>query len=191
MKNNSHKTDLEKVFDMLKDDIVNAIASQLVLDTEQVSNHKYGKAEGATVFASARFQLRNGYPDFDFSIWDETIPQLIDKCKFAEFSCWSKETEVINEILDNILLVDKWNVSEQIIIRGQLNENTRRLLIEDYLQQDKRVKWFGICLFDKDENVIFGIDHYCNQLHIDGLDKDNLDRVMKLFNESLFDIHIY
>jgi hypothetical protein len=191
MKNNSHKSEIEKVFDMFKDDFVNAIASQLVLDLEQDTIHKYGAPKGATVFASTRFELKNGYPDFDFKIWNELMPQIINRCKFAEFSCWSKETEVINEILDNILLVDKWNVREQIFIRGQLNENTKKLLLIDYLQKDQRVKWFYLCLLDKDENVIFGIDHYCNQLHIDGLDENDLSNVIELFNKSLFDIHVY
>lgn len=108
---------------------------------------------------------------------------VADESHYIEFSCFDSEETVINEVkdkLENFELNNTWN--NQIWIKGKLNDSVRKLILENYLTDDGKIKWFVIILNSDDKkSKVFNMAHYGTELYISGLLKEEIKTIEDIF----------
>lgn len=192
MEEKPKSSDLDILFDMAKDDIVKSIMELFSIEpSNDMFKYNNEQAEGSCIHLHSRFGNKNGYPDFDPKLWETLMSWALPRCTMVEFSCFEKQTDVIDETIDKIELIDKWKVVTQINIRGRLTADIIKLLKEDFLTTDGRMKWFSLILLNADEKVLLGMDHYCEDIGINGLCDEDIEFIKSCFNDDKFDVRIH
>ncbi|WP_160691698.1 hypothetical protein [Clostridium sp. C2-6-12] len=139
-------------------------------------------------------------------VWKSLIQLIVHKAKFVEFSCIEDEKDLIEEIYSNIKEAKEiynWrksaeelnishDIAHQIAIRGEMVPNTAKLILNDCLVDENRIKWFYINLLKEDDDcsVIFAVNHNCSEYYLNYVTEEELIYINKIAEDNNLFIRI-
>lgn len=130
------------------------------------------------------------YPKYDiekipmeWAFWPLLINELLEKCKYIELGCWAGEEDVVQEIESALCIVESkaWN-NVQINYKVLNDNKTKDLLINNYLKDNARFKWFNVHLYFEDSKKGFISEHYGNEMHFLQASNDDLNYLKSITN---------
>lgn len=198
--NNTSKSDLEsfnEIFNELEDTLINSLKELPVFDLSKVEESTYERKKGTYVMEmSVEYTDENANPVFDKEIWRKTTKYLIKRCRYVEFSCWHTDKESIEEIIRIMPNYDKKRELNQIDLKGEITEDVKELITENFFDEKGNIKWFYISLFVNEErgSQIFHSNHYGRNYIIDELDEEDIKYIKSIINEdeiAIDDIVLY
>ena len=133
----------------------------------------------------------NIYSTYDWSFYKPTMEILLARAKKIKLSCFVEQKNIINEIKRNLEIIEK-----KQYINGQLTfivKNTpvaKNILINNYLDEKDRIKWFSIYTIDKD-NSFSCIEHFGDEIHLFNMSKKELDFIRAKSHKRRVKIDIF
>lgn len=192
MEEKPSSNDLDILFDKAKDTIVESIMQLFHMEpSDTLPKYKNEHPEGARIHLVSRFGSQDGYPDFSPELWEKLMSWVLPRCTIVQFSCFEQQTDFMNEISSNIEFIEQWKHHTQVNIRGRLSADTIKLLKEDFLTANGRMKWFSLLLLNEDEQVLAGMDHYCEDIGINGLCDEDIEYIKSYIIDDKLEMRIY
>jgi|GEM_PF-1299476 len=121
----------------------------------------------------------------DWGFWKPLIKRLLENCKYIEFSCWESDENAIREITSNLDIIDKrvfGDDSEQLFYKVKNNDIAREILLNNYLCEGDKIKWFDVNLYTVSNDAYFYCEHYGNEMYLINAGKEDLDFLKSIIN---------
>lgn len=180
--------DLEELFEQVKGPLCEQLKKLPVLDLTK----DYGeiiKRDGK-LNADIHVSYNQNEIGVNFEFWPKLMKFILsnfvaDESHYIEFSCYDTEEEIISEIKEKLesfeLRSDSW--CNLIWVKGKLNDKAKKLILENYLSDEGKIKWSVITLNsdDKKSNA-FTMFHYGADFNIWGLFKEDVNSLEDIFS---------
>ncbi|OPZ90073.1 MAG: hypothetical protein BWY74_02466 [Firmicutes bacterium ADurb.Bin419] len=126
-----------------------------------------------------------------YDFWKAMIQKISQVATEFEIRCWKNEAlaieigEKFGECVNNF-------ETEEIVYQGKITVELISEILNNYLTEDGRLKWFSI-FFKKDKKTIFSSEHYGTEIIILGITEKEID-VIKDFSKKFKEVdyvHIF
>lgn len=98
-----------------------------------------------------------------YAHWVPLLKYYLEKANRVEIHCWNDEKEIISEIKSFQL---ETVVGETItIFRGNKTESLSNYLLSNHLNENDKLKWFTVNLFDE-QHLVFHSGHWGTEFYV-------------------------
>jgi len=144
-------------------------------------------------FVMRNFTPKDSYIPYteSYDFWKAMIKKIYQVATDFEIRCWEGEAAAIETGEKFGKRIDNFETKE-IVYQGKVTEEFISEILDNYLTEDGRLKWFSI-FFKKGDETIFSSEHYGTELimfHVDAEEIEIVKEYPKQFKE-VDDVHIW